>query len=255
MTKNYFSIIALICCTLLYSCADEKKENKTPKDTEKAVKKETVKDTGPAFGIDISAYQGDEVAMLNNEDTSLKFIICKATQGETYVDPKFAYNWKTTQEKGFIRGAYHFFMSKDDPLKQAKLFVSTIEKLNPTDIPPIIDIEFEGIDTSQPVQDIQGNALKLLQIIESILKVTPIIYTNNDFANDYLVNPEFARYPLWIADYDSKKTPMLPKTWQEKGYVFWQKTDTYELADYKDDADVFNGDVESLKAFIKNSRK
>ena len=47
-----------------------------------------------ARGIDISKYQGDEVAMLNKHKDALSFIICKATEGVTFTDPDFIMNWK-----------------------------------------------------------------------------------------------------------------------------------------------------------------
>ena len=61
------------------------------------------------YGIDVSDFQGDEVDFLDKQKDSLSFVICKATEGITYTDPEFQNNWKTIPEKGFIRGAYHFY--------------------------------------------------------------------------------------------------------------------------------------------------
>lgn len=254
-------------CFMVSSCeylnSGKEKEN-TPSETEQAAKKEEpkkevkekiVENTKPAFGIDISSYQGNEIDALEKNRDSIDFIICKATQGAMFVDPMFKNNWTTIKAKGFIRGAYHFYSSQDNPVNQAKFFTSMIKDIEPTDLPPFIDIEEGGIEKGQSVEEIQLSVLTLLKEVEKILHIKPVIYTNTDFANKYLNNNELANYPLWIADYESIDAPMLPNTWKEKGYVIWQKSDTYKILNYTNDEDYFNGDLESLKAFIRNSRE
>lgn len=234
--------------------ATETKDTSEKKGTEE-IAEEVVENTKPAFGIDISSYQGNEIDALEKDRDSIDFIICKATQGAMFTDPMFQKNWSTIKAKGFIRGAYHFYNSRDNPLHQAEFFLSTIKDIQPTDLPPVIDIEGGSVEKGQSIDEIQLSLLTLLKEIESRLQVTPIIYTNTEFANEYLNNPELANYPLWIADYESIDTPILPNTWKEKGYVLWQKSNTHKILKYTNDEDYFNGDLESLKAFIKNSYK
>ena len=265
MKKNLLCIFTLIALTLAYSCdffEKEKKDTQQKKVDQKTTEKvkeepkaEVVVNTKPAFGVDISAYQGNEVDALDKSKDSLDFIICKATQGATFIDPMFKSNWKNIKEKGFIRGAYHFYNSRDNPIAQAQFFVSMIKDIKPTDLPPIIDVEEGGIDKGQSVDQIQLSILTLLKEVEKMLNVKPIIYTDTNFGDKYLNNPEFANYPLWIADYESEKEPKLPNTWKEKGYILWQKSDTYKIKGFTNDEDYFNGDLESLKAFIKESRQ
>ncbi|MEM6686935.1 MAG: GH25 family lysozyme [Bacteroidota bacterium] len=254
MKKKYFGIVAIICITLFYACADAKKDETKTTDTttKKASPQETSTPAEPAFGIDISVYQGDEVETFT-EDTKLQFIICKATEGVTYTDPKFTENWTTIKEKGYIRGAYHFYRSNDDPKSQALFFLDAIKDIRATDIPPVVDVEQSGITQSQSVAEIQQSVLQLLQIIEQQSNRIPIIYTNTEFAIDYLNTSEFANYPLWIADYTSADEPEVPSVWKEIGYTFWQKSDNYKLDDYTDDADVFNGSADALRKFIQKT--
>ena len=68
-------------------------------------------------GIDISRYQGQinwdrlrSNALIDG--CPLRFIIIKATEGSTKVDPNFADNFYQAREYGFIRGAYHFWSNK-----------------------------------------------------------------------------------------------------------------------------------------------
>lgn len=63
-------------------------------------------------GIDISHYQGDiDWDQLQNamiEKCPIRFIVMKATEGSSKIDPSFKYNFKQALEYGYIRGAYHF---------------------------------------------------------------------------------------------------------------------------------------------------
>jgi lysozyme len=258
MKNHFYKVITIICLTIVCACANDKKEDKPQKSDKKTITKETPVNKRntykfPALGIDISKYQGDEIDVLSMKKDKLQFVICKATEGITYTDPKFSENWNAIKEKGFIRGAYHFYISADSPKDQAEHFLNTLKGLEPTDIPPIIDIEESGIDKSYAVEDVQESVLSLLQEIDKAINATPIIYSNTSFANKYLNNEAFANYPLWVADYDAKANPDIPSAWKTKGFTFWQKTDNYDLDGFTDDADVFNGDMEQLKAFIKKS--
>ncbi|MBC8753357.1 hypothetical protein H2O64_01660 [Kordia sp. YSTF-M3] len=257
--KNHVVLyIVLVLCLL--GCEKTKKEE-VQKEAE-AVENEAVptkveKKKMPSFvyGIDISMFQGNEMNTLSKQKDSLDFIICKATEGVTYTDPKFSYNWKTIKEKSFVRGAYHFYRSEDDPISQAANFLNAIATIDPTDLPPIIDFEEAGIDASQSVPDVQSNLKIFINEIEKKLKRTPIIYTDIPVGNKYLNDASFAKYPLWIANYDGKETPDLPDTWKEKGWKMWQKSDHYKTDGTTDDFDVFNGSLQDLKGFIKNSHR
>ena len=65
-------------------------------------------------GIDISHHQGDidweelrDKGLIN--ETPIRFIMIKATEGATTVDENFKENFYQAREYGFTRGAYHFY--------------------------------------------------------------------------------------------------------------------------------------------------
>jgi lysozyme len=205
------------------------------------------------YGIDISHHQGKQIESINKQKDGIDFIICKATEGITYTDPEFSSNWKITKNKSILRGAYHFYRSKDDPIEQATHFLKTVSDFQSTDIPPILDFEEGGIDKSQSIGEIQSALKKFLLEIENKSKSKPIIYTDVTTGNTYLNDSFFAAYPLWIANYNGKEAPDLPIPWISKGWVFWQKTDKYMIDVKAYDFDKFNGNLLELKAFIKNS--
>lgn len=247
--------IILLCSTIIIfvCCNNHHKKTKKKPTThlEKIIHKQVA-----VYGIDISKYQGKEIQTLTKKQDSISFIICKATEGITYTDPKFSYNWTKIKQKSFLRGAYHFYRSNDNPIQQANNFLSAISStIKKTDIPPIIDFEMGGIDHSKSIQEIQFSLKSLILQIEKKLNCTPIIYTSVNTGNIYLNNPYFANYPLWIANYDDKNSPNLPKTWKEKGWTLWQKTDSYNIENSKNDLDRFNGSIKLFKQFIENSWK
>lgn len=199
------------------------------------------------YGIDLSHWNGDALDEIEN-NSDLSFVICKATEGSYYIDSQFKKNWSKIKNKGLTRGAYHFFIAEDDPVKQAELFINTLKSLDSTDIAPIIDIEEGSLPIDSKVNKfiLQKNLLVLLNEIEEKVQRTPIIYTNLAFGNKFLTRKVFANYPLWIAHYSNDSEPTIPAVWKDKGWRFWQKSSTYDISNKKVDFDVFYGNKEDL---------
>ncbi len=208
------------------------------------------------YGIDISRYQGDILSELSPND-SLTFIICKASEGLKYKDPDFDSNVKYVIDKDYLLGAYHFYHVGEDPIQQAQHFWATVTTSlagDSLDITPIVDIEegsFAGLNKTGKKKAIDKNALqtelqKFLIKLEELCKRKPMIYSGLYFADTYLLNNDFSRYPLWLADYTSKAEPPLPKTWANVGYTIWQKSSFYHVDSKQTDFDIFRGDIQTL---------
>ncbi len=201
------------------------------------------------YGLDISKYQGNLLKDLGQMDT-LHFVICKATEGKTIVDPDFKSNWKQLQEKKIIRGAYHFYSDLDDPVQQAQHFLRTVGPLDTMDIPLVLDIEDGSIHHKGNGPQLSQALISFLQYIEQQTGSKPVIYTSLAFADNYLTEEIFAGYPLWLAEYSKRPAPRLPSTWKKKGHTFWQKGDTLTIDSHKTDFDVFNGSGRSFLQFL-----
>ena len=194
-------------------------------------------------GIDISHYQGDidwlELMQSRLTDYPIEFVFMKATEGGDHGDDTFARNFSEAGKHGFIRGAYHFFSPKTDPLKQADFFIRTV-KLAPGDLPPVLDVEVTGKKTKK---DLQQNIKRWLDRVEAHYGVKPILYTSYKFKTRYLDDSIFNTYPYWIAHYyvDSVK--------YEGKWHFWQHSDVGTVPGIDEDVDlnVFNGSLEELK--------
>lgn len=181
-----------------------------------------IKNPSQVLGIDVSHFQGD-VNWDEIKKAGIIFVYDKATEGETYVDPKYARNRLGAHEYDLLHGSYHFFESDDDPKKQAELFISVIEH-KPGDMPPVLDLEEGGIKGEVSLNELSKNIMTFLKYVEEKLNVKPIIYTNHKFGNKYLTDPEFAKYELWIAEYDVPQ-PLIPDIWKNQGWLIWQRTE------------------------------
>ena len=195
------------------------------------------------YGIDISRWNGKVLNLSFNK--KIEFVICKATEGLHMVDPMFKHNWKKIKKKNLTRGAYHFFLPQKDALEQAEHFWKTISDLKTDDIAPILDVErgIKKMSTKLERIDFQVELLLCLKHLEKLSNRVPIIYCDLSFANDYLTHKNFAHYPLWIAEYTSRDKAKVPKTWKNKGYLMWQKSDKYDIHSTHEDFDVYVGEL------------
>lgn len=192
----------------------------------------------PIHGIDVSGYQNfiywPSVKAMKDRDLQLRFAFIKATEGLKDVDKQFKHNWQAAKEAGMARGAYHYFLPTKSGKQQAINFINAV-KLEPGDLPPVLDIEkLYGVDPMVMRQEIND----WLQTVEAAYKVRPIIYSYSDFYNNYL-GDKYLGYTLWIAHYITKDKPRIKRDWG-----FWQYSESGNVNGIvgKVDFDLFAGD-------------
>ena len=196
-------------------------------------------------GIDVSHYQGDinwkMLEQTRQGQFPIHFIFMKATEGGDYSDDRFTANFDSARAHGFIRGAYHFYNPKTDANKQADFFIQSV-KLEPGDLPPVLDIEKKGKD----MKKLQSDLKLWLRKVENHYGVKPIIYASYKFKTRYLNDSVFNTSPYWIAHYyvDSVR--------YEGDWKFWQHTDVGTLPgiEEKVDLNVFNGSSTDLQKLL-----
>lgn len=183
-------------------------------------------------GIDVSSYSGtvDWDRVLAAGKT---FAFAKATEGVDLADPSFAGHWSAMKKAGIARGAYHFYVTEDDPAAQAKFFIETVD-LMPGDLVPTVDIERIGHGTESGLAD---RLRTFLEAIEAHYGVRPIIYTNTNFW-DANLDDSFGDYPLWVAEY-GVDAPKLPAGWTD--WYLWQSQGNAKVAGVEQDADLDRG--------------
>jgi len=207
-------------------------------------------------GIDVSYWQPNINWPLVAAD-GIVFAIMRVSDGDpatggTY-DTEFQDNWAGSKAAGVIRGPYQFFRPSDSPTAQADLLISEIGgAMTPGDLPPVIDVE--ATDGRTPAQ-VAAAIGEWIDRIETVLGVTPIIYTGKYFWQDNVQSTAFASYPLWHAAYPGNWTPSscpnIANQWTE--WAIWQYSSSGHVdgignANTNVDVNVFNGDLAALQA-------
>lgn len=194
-------------------------------------------------GIDISHYQGNidwkKVSSHISPHFPIKFVFVKATEGGDLGDDKFAANFESARNNGYIRGAYHFFNPETSGLKQAEFFINTV-RLDSGDLPPVLDVEKKG---RRNMDELKRELKIWLDRVESHYHVKPILYTSHKFKTRYLNDSLFNSYPYWIAHY------YVDSVAYKGSWKFWQHTDVGSIGGISESVDlnIFNGTLEELK--------
>lgn len=229
------------------------------------------------LGIDVSHHQGT-VDWAQAYKNGARFGYIKATQSwpsSLYKDPKFNTNYAAAHSAGVIRGAYHFAMpAHSSGATQAKELLANGGgwTADGKTMPPLLDIEWNpykkadypqgqgdmcyGMSPAQMVTWIKsfGNTIK------ASTGRLPMIYTAQTWWDKCTGDSEAFKYwPLHVSlfpssDTSAKNPRELPEGW--KTFNVWQYSSNSDLIDEDKnvDANVWNGNLTSLRDFAKNTR-
>lgn len=203
-------------------------------------------------GVDVSSYQGEiNWNVLSSQNISFAFI--KATEGSSFVDPNFAYNFEEAKNTSLAVGAYHFFSYDSEGKTQAENFINTVVPFAGM-LPPVIDLEFYGDKEKQPPDraDVEKQLKTMLDLLEAHYGQKPIIYATEKSYELYLSN-DYEQYDIWIRNVISR-----PKLSDDRTWTFWQYTNRDKLAGYNGeekyiDVNVFNGGLEEYASYLENN--
>lgn len=201
-------------------------------------------------GLDI--YSGDNVSSWADlQKAEFKFCSIKASEGMTFRDSAYKNHKLLSEGVDIISGPYHFMHFNQNMKLQAEFFCQVIMDnggLQDGDLPPMADWEYANGDPS-PGDD--KLARIFIERVRDILGVRPIIYVSY-FVVQALNNPEWLKeYPLWLPWYADELKIKTPLPWVH--WHFWQYSGTSRIPGLSNlgDIDVFNGDLEDLKALIR----
>ncbi|RDU65259.1 lysozyme [Helicobacter didelphidarum] len=235
----------------------------------------------PVIGVDVSAHQGDIDWRILSKDLSFAFI--KATEGSSWSDKKFQYNWEKSLENLSVIGAYHFFSFDSSGETQAKNFIANVPNqssikniqqdsnitkgstLQKCILPPGVDIEFYGNKSSNPPspESIYKELDVLLTTLEKFYGKKPIIYTTPSFYKRYL-HGRYTQYPLWIRSIffppDSIFAKIFDVYFSTSQWSFWQYNPKGVLQGYTKgekfiDLNAYNGTWEDFQKKFCNLKK
>lgn len=184
-------------------------------------------ETSHLFGIDVSHYQGD-IDWDAVAGGGVSFAMAKATEGTSYIDANFTYNYKRMGEVGIVRGAYHFALPSEDAVAQANHFVATVNSAggfnhSSKTMQLVLDLEdADGQDSATVWAWVQTWASRIVELTGK----PPIVYVGYYFWNDNVGAPsDNLNMPLWIASYTSPAPAGIPSAWDGLSWAFWQYDD------------------------------
>lgn len=199
----------------------------------------------PIRGIDVSSYQGDiDWKILSKQNVNFAYI--KATEGSSFVDPKWKNNYDNSKDCGLKIGAYHFFSFESDASTQADNFIKNVEKDDKM-LPPAIDIEFYGSKVDKSEDEIKEQLNIMCSKLEEHYGKKPVLYATYKSYNKF-IKGGYEDNPIWIRSVYFK-----PIGLGREKYTFWQYTDRAILDGYKGpekyiDVNIFNGTLEELNS-------
>lgn len=198
-------------------------------------------------GIDVSRHQKtidwDKLAT----DKNVKYVYIKATEGQSFVDPKFRENIENAHRAGFKVGCYHFLRTGSRIQDQFENFTRNVKK-NEQDLLPLLDVEVRQGWTNQQLRD----SVKLfVDLLEEHYGCKPMIYTSSSFFNNIL-GKLFADYPLFIARYATNE----PRLDNGAKWILWQYSDRGRLRgiDHAVDLSRFNKGCSLRDILIKDNK-
>lgn len=169
-------------------------------------------------GVDVSIYQGT-IDWPTVAASGISFGYARAADG-TNTDPTFEQNFQGMQWAGIQRGGYLFFEPNQDPVAQADSLISALRfgGYGRGDLPPMLDVEITGGMSST---QIMANLQIALDRVQSVLGVTPGIYTSPGWWNGNIGSTAFGHYPLWVANWGvpCPNVPLGWSTWQAWQYA------------------------------------
>lgn len=209
-------------------------------------------------GIDIASYQK---TLVPSQMTTTDFIIIKATQGKSYLNPTFATQYNQAKAAGKLLGIYHYIDGSGADA-EANYFVNAVKSVNG------IGEAILAVDQQSGQNSAWGNATYVKQLMDKIYSLTgvkPFIYVQHSAAATYN-NIQAAGYPLWGAQYANyNQTNYQSSPWRDgKVWGSWgndptirQYSSSGRITGYGSnlDLDLFYGTKEDWKNFAKPANK
>lgn len=200
----------------------------------------------PVRGVDVSSYQG-EIDWPALASQNIRFAFIKATEGSSFTDGRFAYNWEEAPKAGLRVGAYHFFSYDSPGETQAAHFIETVPAIDGM-LPPVVDVEFYGDKEKNPppAEEVRASLSAMLNALKKHYGMKPILYATRKSYELY-IQGAFEENDIWIRSVITE--PSIDRPW-----TFWQYSNRTVLDGYRGkeryiDMNVFQGTEEEFARY------
>lgn len=189
-------------------------------------------------GIDISNWQKG----INVSKVPCDFVITKATQGTSYVNPDCDRAYQQAKKAGKCLGVYHYAGGKD-PVAEADFFLANVKGYVGE---AILVLDWESNQNSKFSQGASW-CKKWLDRVYEKTKVRALIYMSKSVCRSYNWDSIAPNHGLWVAQYADNVTDYgyISDPWTDsKGYGAWsgpaifQYTSVGRLSGYSGNLDL-----------------
>ena len=183
-----------------------------------------------ALGVDVADYQHRNGALIDWPQVAAagyKFAFVKATEGDYYVNPWYAYDLARAKAAGLYVAGYHFAIPNvSDGASQADYALQNgAYTPGGRTLPLALDIEYNpygqecyGLTPAEMVAWVASFTAEAKRVTGQL----PIIYTTADWWNTCTdASAAFGADQLWVAAFGADSPPM-PAGWSN--WTFWQYT-------------------------------
>ncbi|MEI7032208.1 GH25 family lysozyme [Streptomyces pratensis] len=157
-------------------------------------------------GVDVSAYQP------SYDTDGLDFVLIKATEGRTYVNPRLDAQVKRARDAECVVGFYHFLWP-GDVADQVAYF---LEKA------PAKAGDLLAVDWEQTGAQTRASSAEKDRFLREVKRKRPghrvLLYCNRQFWRGHDTSG-YAGDGLWIADYVSAGAPRIEASWRIHQYT------------------------------------
>lgn len=173
-------------------------------------------------GIDIASYQKG----IDLSKVPCDFVIVKATQGATYINPDFRRAVEQALSLGRLIGVYHY-ASGQNVVAEAMHF---IRQVGPYIGKAILALDWEADQNSKFA--VAAWAKEFLAIVQNETGIAPLIYMSKSIARGYNWCDICRKNPLWAAQYANyNPTAYQADPWTDKyGWGAWTKPTIYQYS-------------------------
>lgn len=176
-------------------------------------------------GIDVSAYQGS-INWESVKDAGITFAVARATVGQGKQDSYFVRNWNGMRVNNITPAAYHYFKGVDTGESQATNIKSALSKTDFDLDNDVLAVDVESNFNTGVSAPVMAETLNYL--LGNISDITHVyIYSNYYYWENHVAwnMYDFSKYNLWVAYWSNSSTPIIPTTWKNQGYTWWQYSD------------------------------
>lgn len=205
-------------------------------------------------GIDISNNNG----AMDLSGIPFDFVICKATEGTTFVDSYCDGFIQQAYKLGKLTGVYHFART-GNAKEQARYFVAAIEGyVGKTAL--FLDWENAGTYDTSVLSQGPGWAKEWLDEVYRLTGVRPMVYMSKSVCREYDWSAVAKEYSLWMAQYPNyEPTGYQAEPWTDgggagawgNGWAIHQYASTGRLQGYDGNLDIniFYGTAEQWNKY------